>query len=87
MGGGLGGRFRWDVCETLGHMLRRLETGYRGNTVSSSVENSVGERHRTERRGEEKRGKERRGKGREREERKLGGRIWIWFLMGTEGPY
>lgn len=60
-GGGLGGRFRWDVCETLGHMLRRLETGYRGNTVSSSVENSVGERHRTERRGEEKRGKERRG--------------------------
>lgn len=33
-----------------------MDTGYRGNAASSSVKNSVGERHRTERQREVKRG-------------------------------
>lgn len=40
---------------------RNRETGYRGNAVSSSVKNSVGERHRIERWREVKRGEGRSG--------------------------
>lgn len=42
------------VKHTLWSIIR--ETGYRGNAASSSVKNSVGERHRTERWKEEERG-------------------------------
>lgn len=39
------------LSNTHAHVLRSRirETGYRGNAVSSSVKNSVGERHRIER--------------------------------------
>ena len=49
---------RAHVSRSKKKIKKRWETGYRGNTVSSSVKNSVGERHRIEEmeRSEEKRG-------------------------------